>query len=385
MGSGRDSVTSTCLPGRGEALGYDGPVSDGRRDIAEQRLRNQRLSGPPLEAVADVVRWFGGMQFQEYPVGRWSIGQRSVDLTEAAIDRALAEAAVVRTHVLRDTWHLVTAEDLRWMMALTGPRIHQRNATMYRRSELDEQLLARTDALLGKALTGGQQLTRREIAALLARSGITANGLRLGYILMHAEIELVICSGALHGKQQTYGLVDERVPPEPSMPRDQALAELVRRYFVSHGPATVKDFSWWSSLTTADTKRGLELVGDALESRIVEGVAYWCGPGLPARVDPPRAHLLQGYDEYAIAYSESRRVLDIEGHAGSVLAGDGMFTHAVLLDGQVVGRWRRRPGSRTVSIGVQLGRPLDAAATEAVDHAVQRYGEFVGSAITWST
>jgi hypothetical protein len=359
-------------------------VTDARHEIAARRLRNQRLSGPPLESVTDVVRWFGGMQFQEYPVARWSIGQRTTGVDEAAVDQALAAATVIRTHVLRDTWHLVASADLHWMMALTGPRIHQRNATMYRRCELDAQLLARTDGLIAAALADGQQLTRREIGALLADNGIAAEGLRLGYVLMHAEIELVICSGGLRGKQQTYALVDGRVPASPSMPRDQALAELVRRYFTSHGPATVKDMSWWSSLTIADINRGLELVGEALHATTVDGRTYWHGPNLPLRSGPARAHLLQGYDEYAIAYSESRDALAIDGQAGSVLGGDAMFTHAVVLDGQVIGHWRRRSSGRTVAIDVQLGRTLDATARSALDDAVQRYGDFVGLPIAWS-
>ena len=151
-------------------------MSDARRDIAAQRLRNQRLDGPPLESVADVVRWFGGMQFQEYPVARWSIGQRAIGMTEPVVDQAVEDATVVRTHVLRDTWHLVTANDLRWLMALTGPRIQARNATMYRRLDLNPALLARTNDLLVGAL-GGTRLPRRDIAALLERHGIAAAGL----------------------------------------------------------------------------------------------------------------------------------------------------------------------------------------------------------------
>lgn len=363
----------------------DTAVNDIRRDIATERMRNQRLDGPPLDTVTDVVRWFGGMQFQEYPVARWSIGQRAPGINEAAVDRALAEAQVVRTHVLRDTWHLVASDDLRWLMELTGPRIQQRNGTMYRRLELDAQLLSRTDELLRNALAEGQHLPRRAIAAHLAAHGVDANGMRLAYILMHAEVELVICSGALQGKQHTYALVDGRVPATRGMDRDEALAELVRRYFTSHGPATVKDLGWWSSLTGADIRHGLEVAGDALESRTFGGTTYWCGPAQPAREAPPRAHLLQGYDEYAIAYSESRNVLAIDGHAGSVLGGDAMFTHAVLLDGQVIGHWRRRTEGRALAIDMQLGRSLDTAATQAVDEAVQRYGVFVGLPISWST
>jgi Winged helix DNA-binding domain len=168
------------------------------------------------------------------------------------------------------------------------------------------------------------------------------------------------------------------------MSNDEALAELALRYFTSHGPATVKDLSWWSSLTLADIRRGLDRAGGALRSRTLEGTTYWQGPDLPPRDAPARAHLLQGYDEYAIAYSESRNVLDIDGYAGSVLGGDAMFTHAVLLDGQVVGHWRRRSTARTVTVDVQLGRPLDEAETLALDDAVQRYGEFVGLPIEWA-
>ena len=250
------------------------------------------------------------------------------------------------------------------MQELLQRATDERQAEQHRQGESVESLRSRVDEL---------------------STSVAANGMRLAYILMHAEVELVICSGALQGKQHTYALVDGRVPATRGMDRDEALAELVRRYFTSHGPATVKDLGWWSSLTGADIRHGLEVAGDALESRTFGGTTYWCGPAQPAREAPPRAHLLQGYDEYAIAYSESRNVLAIDGHAGSVLGGDAMFTHAVLLDGQVIGHWRRRTEGRALAIDMQLGRSLDTAATQAVDEAVQRYGVFVGLPISWST
>ena len=219
---------------------------------------------------------------------------------------------------------------------------------------------------------------------MLAQQGIEANGFRLGYILMHAEIELVICSGALQGKQQTYALVDERAPASRGKSRDEALAELVRRYFTSHGPATVKDFTWWSSLTVADTKRGLALAGDALASDTVDDRTYWFPPAAPKETGHRGRHLLQGYDEYAVAYTESRDVLDIDELAGAVTGSQAMFTHAALLDGQVVGHWRRRVGPRAMAVDIQLARPLDRASTEALDEAVQRYGVFVGLPVDWS-
>ncbi len=201
----------------------------------------------------------GGVQAQEYPYARWSLGQRAgADVDEAAVEAALARGDIVRTHVLRDTWHFVAAPDARWILRLTGPRIQARNGTMYRRLGLDATQLAQSDALLADVLGGDVQLTRRALADELAQRGVVADGLRMGYLLMHAEVEEVICSGARQGRQHTYALFDDRVPAAAHLARDESLAELTRRYFTSHGPATVKDFTWWSSLTVADARRGLE-------------------------------------------------------------------------------------------------------------------------------
>lgn len=271
------------------------------------------------------------------------------------------------------------------MTELTGARVHALNAYWYRKFGVDEALVARSQALLARTLAGGQQLTRKELAVLLAAHGIVADGLRLGYILMRAELDLVICSGALKGKQHSYALFDERALQARSLARDEALAELTTRYFTSRGPATVKDYVWWSSLTAADAKRGLEMVMSQLEQMVVAGRTYWfaASPAGPTAVSPT-AHLLQGYDEYVIAYGESKDVLDVAGLAGAVPHGEAMFTHAVVLDGQVVGHWRRALKAKAVTIEVQLVRPLDGAEKDALDAVVGRYGSFVGMPATWA-
>src|SRR5262249_30734041 len=152
------------------------------------------------------------VQAQEYPLARWSLGQRARGLDEAAIDRALADADILRTHVLRDTWHFVAPEDIRWLVELTRPRIRMRNEAMHRRFGLDARLLARTDALIVDALKAAGRLTRAQLAAMLSEHRVDATGPRLAYILMHAELELLICSGGLDGKQHTYALVESRAP-----------------------------------------------------------------------------------------------------------------------------------------------------------------------------
>jgi hypothetical protein len=253
---------------------------------------------------------------------------------------------------------------------------------MHRRIGLDSRLLSRTDALIVEALRADGRLTRKELASRLSEHGVEAAGPRLAYILMHAELELLICSGGLAGKQQTYALVDERATRTPARGRDDALADLARRFFTSHGPATAGDLAWWASLRVADARRAIELAAGAVERLEVEGRTYWSGSSEPGRLTAAdrRAHLLQAYDEYVIAYSESRDVVDPLGLARRASA----FTHALILDGQLVGRWRRRLTGRELAVDVQLARPLAGAKRAAIDEAVDRHGRFVGVAASWS-
>jgi hypothetical protein len=373
-------------------------AADPRHRIARLRLRNQCLaaSAPPgagaLRTAADVVAWMGAVQAQEYPYACWSIGQRAEGggLDDAAVNAALARGEIVRTHVMRDTWHFVARDDARRLLRLTGPRIQARNGTMYRKLELEPSALAKTDAVVASVLAGGVQLTRRALAGELAQRGVEADGMRLGYILMHAEVEEVICSGARQGKHHTYALFDDRVP-SAAVPfdRDRALAELVRRFFTGHGPATVRDFTWWSYLTVADARHGLDLVGKELESTVIGDRTYWSAAGAvtgapPARSSAPRAHLLQVYDEYVVAYRESRDLLDIGQLAGHLPGGQVMFLHAIVLDGQFVGHWRRQLTRTAVTVETQLARPLSPSEVTAVEGAATRHGAFVGLPADWA-
>jgi hypothetical protein len=368
---------------------------DPRYRIARLRLRNQRLvrsasaGADRLRTAPDVVAWMGAVQAQEYPFACWSIGQRAGGaLDDAAVNAALARGDIVRTHVMRDTWHFVATDDARRLLRLTGPRIQARNATMYRKLELDASALAKTDAALAGVLAGGVQLTRRALAGELAQRGVEADGMRLGYILMHAEVEEVICSGARQGKHHTYALFDDRVPSGPPFNRDRALAELVRRFFTGHGPATVRDFTWWSYLTVADARHGLDLVGDELESTVIGDRTYWsaagAATGAPVRSSTPRAHLLQVYDECVVAYRESRDVLDVGQLAGHLPGGQVMLLHAIVLDSQVVGHWRRRLTRTGLTVETQTARPLSPPEADAVGEAVARHGVFVGLPADWA-
>jgi hypothetical protein len=272
-----------------------------RLDIAHQRLVNQHIATDPFEKPDDVVNWLVAVQSQDYFGAKWALGLRlRQDAHDADVDRAFNEGSILRTHMLRPTWHFVTPADIRWLLALTAPRVHAANATMYRRLELDNATLKRSRRALTKALQGGQHLTRDELRRALEKSGVAAdNGQRLAYIVMHAELDGLICSGPRRGKQFTYALLEERVPPTRSLGREEALTELTRRYFASRGPATAQDFAKWSGLTVADAKHGLEAIKGQLQHEKLNGEDYWFTSSVStAGLASPTAHLLSFYDEY---------------------------------------------------------------------------------------
>jgi hypothetical protein len=337
--------------------------------MLETRLRNQRLTSTTFRRADQVVSWLGAVQAQDYAGAQWGVAQRARGLTIAAIDRACDAGEILRTHVLRPTWHLVAATDIRWMQALTGPRVRRLLATYDRRLEIDARLLTRVRRLVERALAGGQSLTRDELAEVLLRRGrIAAAGQRLAHLVMHLEIDAVICSGPRRGKQFTYALVAERAPDARLLPRAEALAELSRRYFLSHGPATVHDFSWWSGLTMVEARAGAATVPGDLVLRTPP----------PLEAVPGAHYLLPNYDEYLIAYRHRGAVIDP--HRSRNL---GVFTsleypHHIVVDGRVAGSWRRTLGPNAASVMTKFYARPSAAARAAIAAAAKRYGETLG-------
>ncbi|HET6212236.1 MAG TPA: winged helix DNA-binding domain-containing protein, partial [Micromonosporaceae bacterium] len=309
-------------------------------------------------------------------------GQRTRGYDDTAIQRAIDDGAILRTHALRPTWHFVAAADIAWIQALTGPRVHALNAYYNRRHGLDGELVGKTNKVLTGALRGGNHLTRKELAEVLGKVGVDATGNRLAYVVMRAELDGLIANGVMRGKQHTYALVSERAPDAQTLPPDEALAELTRRYFTSHGPATVKDFSWWSSLTVAQIKRGLDLVGSRLSSQEVDGHTYWYAPATaPKRDRPPTVHVLQGYDEYVVAYTESRSVTNLAGLPAGT-PNENQLIHPIVLDSQVVGFWRRGAERGGITARPTLAVARSAQQRRAVDAAFARYAEFAGVPVT---
>jgi hypothetical protein len=347
------------------------------------RMQNQRLLGKPFETSEEVVRWLAAVQAQDFGPAKWSIGQRTLREREAAVHEAFSKGSILRTHVLRPTWHFVLPEDIRWLLELTAPRVHSRMSSYYRRLGLNEPLFKKSNSVITRALKGGEHRTRKDLGTILIKSGIEASGGRLAFILMQAELNGIVCSGDLHGKQQTYALLEERAPKGVNLTNEEALFELTRRYFTSHGPATVRDFSWWSSLKVSDIRRGLDMVGSTLESASVDGLTYWFKPPLSkSKVrSTPVVHLLQGYDEYIVAYTQSKFLLNLAQRTTFSLTDRPVFTGAVVIDGQVEGHWRSKveKGSRVVEAAFY--EPLDKMQSGAINEAVAQYGKYLGAKV----
>lgn len=344
--------------------------------IARMRMRAQRLWGPGSGSPQEALRWLTAVQAQEFRYARWSLAQRTRRPHAGKVDRALDEGEILRTHVLRPTWHFVAPDDLRWLIRLSGPRVNAVNARRYLELGLDARTLARTNDVIAAAVVGTQR-TRRELGAILEDKGISTEGQRIAHILMRAELDAVICSGPLRGKQHTYAALDERVPPGPLRERDEALAELAERFFASRGPATLRDFAWWSGFAMGDARRALDAVRSRLEPCVVADRTYWHAPGLAgAAPGGPRVDLVQCYDESIISYTESRDVLKTPSVGFPIPRNIDGFVHVFLCDGRLVGHWRHRAGRGEAGVETRSARRLDRRERSALGEAVGRYRRF---------
>jgi len=361
-----------------------------QNDIAQARLANQRLTATAFTTAAEVVGWLVAVQAQEYAGAKAALGLRARGLDDDAVERAFAAGDILRTHVLRPTWHFVTPADIRWLLKLTAPRVHQVNGSMYRRLELDEATLRRCSDVITGALQGGRALTRDQLRDALAGAGIATtggharvggldrDGQRLAYIVMWAELEGLIASGPRLGKQFSYRLLDERAPAGGPFDRDAALAELARRYVRSHGPATAADFANWSGLTLTDARRGIEAARPALLREDMDGQVLWFADApLPPRAPSPTAYLLSIYDEYIIGYKDRSAIGSAEDGARLGAMGNAL-QNVIVIDGRIVGTWRRTLGKGTLGVELNpfraLGESEQIAVTAAAEHLAQYYG-----------
>lgn len=349
-------------------------------NIAHQRLHNQHLIKPTLKDPAKVVGMLGAVQSQDFSGGKWALSMRlKENATDESIEKAFSEGMILRTHVLRPTWHFVAPADIRWMLQLTAPRVHAMNAYYYRQLELDKAIFQKSNKEIVKALAGNKHLTRVELGSALKKAGIVANNLRLTYLMMYPELEGIICSGPRRGKQFTYALLDERVPAVKVLKPDEALAELTERYFTTRGPATLQDFTWWSGLTLAQARRGVEIVKREFTHEVIEGKTYWFAKSMTqAKVSSPLGHLLPNYDEYFIGFKDRSAIGEVIRRSKVPVNNSAFLAHLITIDGQLVGGWKRTLEKNKVIVKLTPVVKLSKIENRSITEAADRFGKFLG-------
>lgn len=343
--------------------------------IARWRLHTQRLAGQRYPSAPAVVEGLLGVQAENFAQALWAVGTRTSGATAASVRQLCDDGEILRTHVLRPTWHFVRPDDLRWLLELTAPRARGSIVRQQAQHGLDDHALARSANVIAEALASGLHLTREAVTDHLRAAGLPAGGTPVGLMLMSAELDGLICSGRMRAGEQTFALLDERAPNCRRLQRDEALAEVSLRYFTGHGPATERDLAYWATLTLRDVRAGIAAVADRLDRFEHDGRTYWFATPPPPQVPvDPRAHLLQILDEYYRGYQDSRLVLDA---ARIVPRGRERSLGMVLVDGQMAGTMRRTVHGSVVTFHIGPFRDLGADEVEAVHQAAGRYGEFL--------
>ncbi len=346
--------------------------------IIQQRVVNQQLIDSRFATAHDLIAWMGAIQAQEYAMARWAIGLRVPGLTNSAIEEAFNRGEILRTHVLRPTWHFVTPEDIRWMLALTAPRINSLNAYMHRQVGLDEKIFKRSNAILAKSLESGRHLTRTELQERLRQKKIAADGHRLSYIMMRAEIEGIICSGPRQGKQFTYALMEHRVKHVKAVSREEALIRLAERYFRSRGPATVHDFANWSGLSLKESRVGAASLSSKFSREQFLGKDHFFAGDTPRFSGTLPTFLMPEYDEYGMSYKDLGALWTVR-PVSTDHASKPRRRYCLVIEGRLSGWWQKDAGNQTAIAEPAFLRSLIPSQRRAVNRAVEKYNRFIAS------
>ena len=346
--------------------------------IPHIRLANQQLVGTQFKTPKEIVSWMGAMQAQDFNMAKWAIGTRLPHSTNRQIEAALAEGEIIRTHILRPTWHFVAKEDFHQIMMLTAPRIKTALVGYEKNVGLNKATIPKQLALVLDILGRGNQLTRQEIGEELENMGVKLSDSRmLAHIMFHAEIDRLVCSGAVKNKKQTYRLVEEVIKPPKKFDKGKALENLARRFFTSHAPATLQDFTWWSGLAITEARKALEMIRHDFICEEIDGWSYWLTNNFKGlNIAENTVHLLPAFDEYVVSYKD-RAAIFMYGNYSKVISTNGIFKPTVMINGQVVGMWKRVVKGKKATIEIELFKKLNKAAKSALALEVEKYERYM--------
>jgi len=348
-------------------------------NVGRARLTNQHVVRPTFDDPADVVHWLGAVQAQDYLGALWAIGLRTRRATEASVEDAIARRAIVRTWPMRGTLHFVAARDVRWMTRLLAPRVVAGARARHRQLALDAAVFAKSARVAERALAGGKVMRRDALYGEWNAAGIATHDSRGLHLLGYLAQTGVLCFGPRDGRQHTFALLDDWLPPARDLERDVALGTLARRYFASHGPATVHDFAWWSGLTVTEARAGLESVRSELVSEEVSGRTLWHAEGRSFRGRRDAVYVLPAWDEFTVGYRDRTDILDPK-YAVRVNAGGGVLKPVIVARGEVVGTWQRTITRQRVRVTPSFFRKVGRTDRATLDDAVARYARFLGLA-----
>ncbi len=350
------------------------------QDISALRLISQKIAATEFTTPEEIVGWMGAMQAQDYAMAKWAIGLRLLNATDETVEDAYNRGAILRTHVMRPTWHFVSANDIYWMLNLTADKIKASTNSRHRNLELTPALLNNTNSLIHKALSGGRNLTRDELKRIFEEAGIKTGGNRLSHLMFWAELNGIVCSGPVTGNKLTYALLTERVPQKKTLTRDESLAELAKRYFTSHGPATLQDFTWWSGLAVADARKALEFVQSGFIFEFIGSEKYWFSGSVNGITQKDASvYLLPAYDEFLISYRDRSASLPVK-NTNRTVSNNGIFYPIVVANSQVKGLWKRTQKKDKLRIETEFFKDPSKITKKQLIKAVNNYGHFVGIA-----
>jgi hypothetical protein len=321
----------------------------------------------------------GAVQAQDYNMAKWAVGVRLPGSTDKGIEDAFNKGDILRTHVLRPTWHFVAPENIRWMLSLSADKIKASARTRDKNMEITKALYNQTNQAIRKALEGHKQLTREELAKELEKAKIKVNSSRLVHFMMRAEVDAIVCSGAVRGKAHTYALLDERVSPAQALHKEEALAKLAQLYFTSHCPATLADFAWWSGLSLSEAKTGLEAVKSDFIAEKIDGQTYWLSrlyndvPSVEAS-----AWLLPAFDEYLISYRDRKAAISSE-NLTKAISSNGIFRPTIVANGQIIGLWKKS-AVKNVPLLLDFFEQPDMATQNLANRAAEVFCAFLKNA-----
>lgn len=347
-----------------------------KAQIAVQRLDTQRLVEPAFSTPAEVVRWFGAVQAQEYPACLWALALRLPPMTETDVESSVEDGSLVRTWPMRGTVHFVPPEDARWMVSLLAPRVTSKMRGMYAKSGLDDDTYARGRAILANALRDGQPVRRIDLYAKLRESGIDTGSQRGVFIASRMAHEGLICMGPRIGKQPSFVWLDAWITESRCLSPEESAVELARRYFTSHGPATLHDFTWWTGLRLNEARPAIDALGRELDSETVDGKTYMWATANPPQTRESSAYLLPPFDEYLVSYTDRSASLNLPHVQWPRFDAIGNFV--IVSGGQVVGYAERTTKRDRVTITPTLFRSLSDDEEQAVNAAIARYAAFIG-------